>query len=32
MEKSERFARGLKKLQEIDGEAGQKVIDHFDSV
>ena len=31
MEKSERFARGLKKLQEIDGEAGQKVIDHFDS-
>jgi 4-carboxymuconolactone decarboxylase len=30
--KNERFEEGLKKLQEIDGEAGQKVIDSLASI
>lgn len=30
--KNERFEKGLKKLQEIDGEAGQKVIDGLASI
>jgi 4-carboxymuconolactone decarboxylase len=30
--KNERFEKGLKKLQEIDGEAGQKVIDSLASI
>jgi 4-carboxymuconolactone decarboxylase len=29
---NERFEKGLKKLQEIDGEAGQKVIDSLASI
>ena len=30
--KNERYEKGLKKLQEIDGEAGQKVIDSLASI
>ena len=30
--KSQRFTEGLKKLQEIDGKAGEKVIDSLNSI
>ncbi len=32
MEKSERFQRGWKKLQEIDGKAGERVIDSLQDI
>lgn len=32
MEKSDRYKRGLKKLKEIDGEAGEKVIENLKDI